>query len=601
MLKAFGFLPLLLSMGTSAFAAIPEEWKKTPYAYEANQSQLSMVLQDFVDAFGMKLDMPPLDGILIDGRIRTDTPQAFLDRLALEHHFQWFVFNETLYVSPQQEQVSQRIEVSPDTIEDLKEALTDVGLLDSRFGWGLLPDQGVVLVSGPAKYVKLIRDYSAEVETADQKQEVIVLPLQYANAADRTIQYRDQQVTISGVATILQELLEGGAKNKSFNNAGRNVVQNLGTSFQGAAGAVGQLGTLNSDTTDVLSAGSRAFGSNSFQRGAGNTSSSKRPRVRVSADIRNNAVLIYDTPERKVMYETLIKQLDVPRNLIEIDAIIVDIDRNELAEFSNRWNFNAGSVSGGASLMDAGASSTLFIQDRGRFSEDLRALEGKGAASVIGNPSILTLENQPAVIDFNRTEFLTTVGERVADSEAITAGTSLQVIPRTLRRSGHAQVQLVVDIEDGQIDASALDETKPSVRRGTISTQAVVGEHASLVIGGLHVQEANDKLNKIPLLGDIPWLGKWLFSSKQHDMSHRERLFILTPRMVGDQVNPVRYVEHGNPHEVDDTVKRIAQRRKDNEQPTRTDIQEAFMRLVDSEVPEGFQLSTQIPFMVQSL
>lgn len=199
--------------------------------------------------------------------------------------------------------------------------------------------------------------------------------------------------------------------------------------------------------------------------------------------MRNNSVLIYDLPERKAMYQKLVKELDVPRNLIEIDAVILDIDRNELAELSSRWNFNAGSVGGGANLFDAGTSSTLFLQNASKFSAELHALEGNGSASVIGNPSILTLENQPAVIDLSRTEYLTATSERAADILPITAGTSLQVIPRSLDNDGKPQVQMIVDIEDGQIDVSTINDTQPSVRRGNVSTQAVIAEHGSLVIG----------------------------------------------------------------------------------------------------------------------
>lgn len=48
-----------------------------------------------------------------------------------------------------------------------------------------------------------------------------------------------------------------------------------------------------------------------------------RGRIRVEADVRNNAVLIYDLPERQAMYRELIAQLDVARKLVEIDAIIL--------------------------------------------------------------------------------------------------------------------------------------------------------------------------------------------------------------------------------------------------------------------------------------
>lgn len=602
MRKAFMWLPLLM-IGVTAptLAAVPEAWKHTAYAYDARQTDLATALGDFAKEFGIGLDMVPIQGTL-DGRIRAQNPQEFLDRLGQEHHFQWFVYNETLYISPTSEQTSARIEVSPEAVDDLQQALSDVGLLDKRFGWGALPDEGVVLVRGPAKYVDFVRNYSKKVEAPEkaEKQDVVVLPLKYANAADRTIRYRDQQLTVAGVASILQELLESRSRGESIN--GVSLLQGQGSTASGMSNGTHNNGlNYGGLDTGALEQGLDRVLGTSGKRGGSGSGTSGRAKIRVSADVRNNAVLIYDLPKRKAMYQKLVKQLDTPRNLIEIDAVILDIDRNELAQLSSRWNFNAGSVSGGANLFEQGTSSTLFIQDAGKFAADLHALEGNGAASVIGNPSILTLENQPAVIDFSRTEFITATSERVADIQPITAGTSLQVIPRSLDKGGKSQVQLIVDIEDGQIDTSQINEDQPAVRKGNVSTQAVIAEHGSLVIGGFHGLETTDKVNKIPLLGDIPVIGKLLFQNRSRELNQRERLFILTPRLIGDQVNPSRYVEISNPHDVDDQMKRIKQRRDGGEEPTRGDVQNVFTQLLDGVAPVGFNSGEALPFEADSL
>jgi type III secretion protein C len=603
MRKAYMWLPLLLiGMAVPVWAAVPEAWKHTAYAYDARQTDLATVLRGFAKEFGLGLDIPLMEGTL-DGRIRAQNPQEFLDRLGQEHHFQWFVYNETLYVSPTNEQTSARLEVSPDAVDDLQSALTDVGLLDPRFGWGALPDEGVVLVRGPARYVEFVRGYSKKIEAPEkaEKQEILVFPLKYANAADRTIRYRDQQLAVAGVASILQELLESRSRGESIN--GVNLIQGQGGAAGGGYAGGSSMGlSYGGPDSSGLDTGALQQGLDRVLGGNGKKSrdsKSDKSRIRVSADVRNNAVLIYDLPKRKGLYKKLVKQLDVPRNLIEIDAVILDIDRNELADLSSRWNFKSGSVSGGADLLQGG-NSTLFIQDAGKFSADIKALEGNGSASVIGNPSILTLENQPAVIDFSRTEYLTATSERVATVEPITAGTSLQVIPRSVDSNGKSQVQLIVDIEDGQIDMSKINQEQPSVRKGNVSTQAVIAEHGSLVIGGFHGLEASDKVNKIPLLGDIPWIGKLLFQSRSRELNQRERLFILTPRLIGDQVNPSRYVENGNPHDLDAQMKKIAARRDGSAQPTRGDIEQVFTQLLDGVTPNGFATGA-LPFAAESL
>jgi type III secretion protein C len=581
-------LPLLCLLGGGVQAAIPDSWKSTAYAYEADEgTPLRSVLGDFASTFGVILDIDgSLDGS-VSGKLRADNPQAFLDRLALEHRFQWFVYNNTLYVSPLDRQDSARLEISADAVPDLQQALTNIGLLDKRFGWGELPDEGVVLVSGPKRYVQLVSRFTRQRATEEEKQDIISFPLRYASAADRRIGYRGETLTIPGVASILRGLLESRSNNPLPLPGGG------GASPMNALQGVQSMGE-NQLEQMLLS----RIGQDSANRLP--TSGKGGGKIRVEADVRNNAVLIYDGPKRRDLYQRVIRDLDVPRKLVEIDAIIVDIDRSQLAELASRWNAQSGDNIGGASLLAPGASSTLFIQDFGDFFAELRALEGRGVASVVANPSVLTLENQPAVIDFSRTEYLTAVGERVANIVPVTAGTSLQVVPHAIEAGEANLIQLVVDIEDGLIEASQAGQDTPSVRRGNVSTQAVVDEKRSLVIGGFHVEETGDNEQRVPLLGSIPFLGKLLFSSTRRETNRRERLFILTPRLIGDQIDPSRYLGRADRHRVDAALAQVEARRSGLRPIGRDEVAVALASLVEGQVPLGFS-ETAVPYVPETL
>ncbi|WP_260954405.1 type III secretion system outer membrane ring subunit SctC [Pseudomonas citri] len=524
MFKRLCWLPLLGVLALPALAGVPEDWRVSAYAYEAVETPLTTVLADFAESFGVKLSMRGVNGV-VNAKIRSANAEEFLNRLALEHQFQWFLYNGTLYVSPQAEQVSQRLEISADAAPDLKQALTDIGLLDKRFGWGELPDEGVVLVSGPSSYIELIRGFSKEKVKPEEKQQVMTFPLRYASVDDREIRYRDQSVVIPGVANMLNGLLDSR----------RTPVTPVG--FQDTIQAYQNMAEMARGKIQTLA------GERETVRPRSGSTSSTRSNKKVVADSRNNALLIYDDPQKYAVYEKLVEQLDVSRNLVEIDAVILDIDRTQLSRLESRWGAQVGSVGFGSSLL-TGGSSTLFISDFKRFFADIQALEGQGVASVIANPSVLTLENQPAVIDFSRTVYITATGERVANIQPITAGTSLQVIPRTIPNGAQNRFQLIIDIEDGQIEKTG-DSTTPGVKRSTVSTQAVISENRSLVIGGFHVDESGDHIDKVPVLGDLPAVGS-LFSSKRRENSRRERLFILTPRLIGDQVDPARYLAQEN-------------------------------------------------------
>ncbi|WP_085583700.1 MULTISPECIES: type III secretion system outer membrane ring subunit SctC [unclassified Pseudomonas] len=524
MFKRLCGLTLLLAASCPALAVVPDDWRQSAYAYEASRTPLETVLKDFANAYGVGLSLSGVSGT-VDAKLRAATAEEFLDRLALEHQFQWFVYNGKLYVSPQSAQVSQRLEVSADAAPDLKQALTDIGLLDKRFGWGELPDEGVVLVSGPVRYVELIRGFSKEKAKPDEKQQVMMFPLRYAAVADRQVNYRDQSLRIPGVASILEDMLDSQRPTQPSPQDPKANIDAL----QGMADmARGKILNLASERTAGRS---------------GHRPQSAAGQRRVAADVRNNAVLIYDNPDKRATYQQLIEQLDLPGNLVEIDAIILDIDRSQLANLESRWSARAGKVGFGSSLLNSG-SSTLFISDFERFFAEIQALEGQGMASMIARPSVLTLENQPAVIDFSRTQFITATGERVATIQPVTAGTSLQVVPRTIGGGPNNRFQLIVDIEDGQLEQQR-DQQTPTVKRGTVSTQAVISENRSLVIGGFHVDEQGDQSDRVPVLGKLPWVGP-MFSSTRRELSRRERLFILTPRLIGDQVDPARYVASEN-------------------------------------------------------
>jgi type III secretion protein C len=92
-------LSFLLIPASNTLAAIPPEWRNTAYAYEAEHKPLRDVLEDFAQTFGTQLQVEGLLEGNVNGKIRANTPQSMLDRLGVEHRFQWYLYNNTLYIS----------------------------------------------------------------------------------------------------------------------------------------------------------------------------------------------------------------------------------------------------------------------------------------------------------------------------------------------------------------------------------------------------------------------------------------------------------------------------------------------------------------------
>ena len=144
----------------------------------------------------------------------------------------------------------------------------------------------------------------------------------------------------------------------------------------------------------------------------------------IQTDPRLNAVIIQDIPERMALYERLIAQLDVPTPLIEIEALIIDINSERVRELGINWaisgdNFALGygatsaqpgqgtfgfSLAGGASTLSAVAGSRLLAQ--------VRLLETQGDARIQSRPSVLTLDNLGALLDLSETFYIRVMGER---------------------------------------------------------------------------------------------------------------------------------------------------------------------------------------------
>ncbi len=537
-----------LGQAPSAWATTPAKWKESGFSINANGMPLGRVLREFGTIYGVKLQVNTNVSDPVKGRVQGSNGAEFLDRLASNYKFNWFVYNKTLYIVSDDDNRSVRIQVGEDAVQDAKTALTGVGLFDDRFGWGELPDEGVVLLSGPREYVRLASEIllpdgkkttaSGSTAPTGKGRQMMLFRLKFASATDRVINIRGQKETVPGIKTMLSNLLQssgGGNGDKlsgdtpkfdlSSNKRSRNPVNGPGTTREVGAGSAARNDSRVEDDDEVSSSGSRS-------KNAG-----REEKPRIEADASLNAIIIYDNVNKHDLYQNLIAELDVEPGQVEIEALIVDIDRNSLSEMGVEWAVEIGNRSAtfnGTTGDSAGTSlpipgSTMLIRNAGKFYARLKALEGTGDAHVLAKPTVLTLENVAAVLDLSQSAYVPLVGERVADLANVTAGTMLRVVPRILRDGpNRTRVRLDVDIEDGTLgDANS----KTNVTRSTITTQAIIDLQSTLMIGGYHSESKTQQHNKFPILGDLPGVGG-LFRNTNDTTRNRERLFLITPRLA---------------------------------------------------------------------
>ncbi len=525
-------LATALSLGLAAGAQAAPNWPNVPYSYYARDENLQTLLREFAGGFSLSLQLGPNVTGTVNGKFNANTPTEFMDRLGGVYGFNWFVYAGTLFVSRTNDMKTRSVSAMGSSISALRQALQQLGVLDPRFGWGELPDQGIALVSGPPGYVDLVERTVAALPMGAGGQQVAVFRLKHASVNDRTISYRDQKVVTPGLSTVLRNLItggSGGANNETLAAIAAPLRDNPPAFPQGG----GEAGA--------------AAGQGGGQAPASGVAGKSGLRLReptVQADARLNAIIVQDIPDRIPIYRSLIEQLDLPSTLVEIEAMIVDVNSDLVSELGVTWGARAGSTtfgygnlglspSGGLPLESGAALSpgTIGVSVGNTLAARLRALQTKGQANILSQPSILTADNLGAMIDLSDTFYIQTRGERVATVTPVTVGTSLRVTPRHIESKNGARVELTVDIEDGRIQEERQIDNLPTVRKSNISTLAIVGNDQTLLIGGYNSSQNSEQVDKVPILGDIPGLGL-LFSNKSKTVQRRERLFLIRPKVV---------------------------------------------------------------------
>ncbi|CUT17058.1 MULTISPECIES: type III secretion system outer membrane ring subunit SctC [Candidatus Ichthyocystis] len=516
-------------------------WPMDSYSYYANNSSLKQVCEDFAAGFGLSVRITPkLHGVL-SGRLSTSSPTAFLNRLSSMYGLTWFVDSGILYINLAEESSSRSVRVPSGTAPQIYQALMSLGVLDPRFGWGILSDQNIVMVSGPPPYLDLVERTIKALPIVAGGMQIAVFKVKNASVVDRTIYYRDHQITSPGLATILQQLLTN-ARDEKLSVAQSPEVRRDAQQLRDA---------ISNANHGVSSDKSPSSGASKGRRPGASKTDMVHPKSysgpSIQADPRTNSLVISDLPERIPMYQKLIKELDIPISLIQIQVTIIDLNTTHDRELGVNWSagydnaaVSRGLLPGGISESDIGLAfapkgasvnpTTLVMQSARYFLAKVRMLEGKGDATVQSRPSILTTENTGAVLDYSDTFYIQTTGERVASVTPETVGTALRVTPHLIQDGSQTGIKLTIDIQNGSILDKKIG-SYPVIRNSTVSTEAIVHEHESLLIGGFYYDFNETGSEGVPFLRNLPIIGH-LFTHSHRNVQRRERIFLIQPTVL---------------------------------------------------------------------
>ena len=170
------------------------------------------------------------------------------------------------------------------------------------------------------------------------------------------------------------------------------------------------------------------------------------------------------------------------------------------------------------------------VNDSFQLDVVLSALEANGKGKIISNPKVITSDNRPAkVSQGTQIPYQTSSGTLGTNIQFISADLSLEVTPH-VTKDGNIRLTIVAKKDDPDFDPRFTAGT-PGISTNEASSEMLIKDGQTVVIGGIYMVSKTDNENGIPLLKDIPLLG-WLFKNNVKQENKNELLIFVTPTII---------------------------------------------------------------------
>jgi type IV pilus assembly protein PilQ len=310
-------------------------------------------------------------------------------------------------------------------------------------------------------------------------------------------------------------------------------------------------------------------------------------RGSAAVDARTNTIFVQDTPSRLDEVRRLIRQIDIPVRQVMIESRIVEASDTFGRNLGVRLGYNDRTIfedptqlgregavlprgqgrvfiggdtiatgqltgqtpatsdgffprsysvnlpSGNIGSAAAGVLGiVLFNQSHTRFLNlELSALQADGKGKIISSPRVVTADKNEATIE---------QGTEIPYQQASSSGaTNVSFKKATLSLKVKPQItpddNVIMSLKINKDSVSALVTTPPAIDTKQISTEVLVENGGTVVIGGIYTQEERSTTNKVPVLGDLPYVG-FLFKNNIKSDERRELLIFITPRIIKEGI-----------------------------------------------------------------
>lgn len=348
---------------------------------------------------------------------------------------------------------------------------------------------------------------------------------------------------------------QGGVPN-AFGNSGSLLGGALGNNRTGTGlgtglGGSSALGGIGGRTTGQF--GGIGQGQQVGQQAVG-PAVAAIGNIRVMADELNNSILVWATRAEYNKLEATLKRLDLPPTQVLIEATIVEVTLGDTLKYGVQWGFKdgsesssftgAGRISGleGGALGGVAQGFSYILSKGGSPRAVLQALADKSQLKVISSPSLMVLDNHTAAITVGDQEPIATATITSDNANNTTTntiqykdtGVGLTVTPSV--NSGNLVTMQVDQTVTQRGDNRGSANNQPAFLQRQISSKVAVRSGDSIVLGGLIRDNSTSGKTGVPLLQDVPLVGK-LFGTNRAENTRTELLVVLTPRVVRTDID----------------------------------------------------------------
>nr|WP_262048367.1 type II secretion system secretin GspD [Bradyrhizobium sp. Bra78] len=437
----------------------------------------------------------------------------------------------------------------------------------------------ILVVSQKPEYLKRAQVWIARLDRSDTDGvNLKSYPLRYGNskavvALLNEILFSQSATSTSSLDNSASQISPGAGIATS--SSGTNPVASLSALPTAAAGAATPVtGAPGSplaarSTPAVAGAPGQDNGSGSLLGTAAKPAGAVLQNVRITADVTNNAVLVYANAESQRVVEQTIRQIDRPQRQIAIEATIAEVTLNDQLNYGVQFFLasqkgsisntvsgisnsatvgsntepasNAVNAAAGALLGRALPGFNFLIGAENSPRVVLDALHGITNVKVLSNPSLVVLDNQAATLQVgDQVPFSTGTATVLTANNTVVntidyknTGIILRVLPRA---NANGNVVLDIEQEISSVAAGSANSLTPTISQRRVKSSIAVTSGQTVLLAGLISETENRQRQGLPILDSIPGVGD-AFSHQTNTRARTELILFIRPTVIKDGVD----------------------------------------------------------------